>query len=49
MPNNPWAILGLGTVGAGMLLLWLYLAARLISYGATKSYFQARKEENHGN
>lgn len=42
---NPW----LGVVWAVMVLAWLYVAARLITYGITKSYFQARKEETNGN
>ena len=49
MPSIPWTTLALCVGGAGMVLLWLYLAARLVSYAATKSYFQVKKEQHHGN
>lgn len=47
MPSNLYALLALCVGGAGMVLLWLYLAARLVTYAATKSYFQVKREEQH--
>lgn len=47
MPSNPISLLALCVGGAGMVLFWLYLAARFMSYGITKSYLQAKREEHH--